>query len=332
MSSFQFECLELHSQTPTEVFGKFVFKPVEKGHGITIGNILRRVILTNLWGLSIVGVRILGTNHEFSAIQGIREDVLEILLNLKEIIFKYQKDPRDKEENNEEKTQSFIGRFKIYGPSIVTASNLQLPPNLKLINPNQYIATVMEGGFFEMEVKLEWGKGYSLANNTGIKNSFDFISVDAIFMPVFRVNYEVEPFFLGHQELGEQLILNIWTNGSISPHQAILEASTSISNWFNEFIKQEIFLSLEKKRDLKNIEPLSKNQKHKKIQKRKKISIDKLNLSTRPYNCLKKANIKFIDDLLTYSRKDLSKIKGVGRKSLQEMIDIFKHKFNVSLK
>jgi DNA-directed RNA polymerase subunit alpha len=311
-------------------------------------------MLTNLPGLSIVGLRILGVNHEFSVLEGVREDVLELLLNLKEIIFK----------SKEEKQESFIGRLKIYGPSIVTASNLKLPTNVKVVNPNQYIATVMEKGFFEMEIKLEWGKGYLLAKNNNIKDSFDFLSVDAIFMPVLKVNYEVEPFFIGHEEIGENLIFNLWTNGSISPQEAIFKASIFIANWFNQFCQEKIFINLKIKKELKEQkqteiswiklikeldkiiklkkkkelkkDKIIKLKKRKKVKKdkiiKKKISIDELKLSTRLYNLLKKVHIQFIEELLNFSTKDLLKMKGIGPKSIQEIVKVFQEKFKIYFK
>ena len=301
MSNFQFECIELNLQTSTEYFGRFVFKPLDVGHGITIGNILRRVLLTNLPGISIVGVRIAGVNHEFSTIPGVREDVLEILLNLKEVIFKSQHHGET------------FGRLKIQGPAIITASCIDLPSTIEIVNPNQYIATISDNSILEMEIKLDWGKGYTLAENRPVEGHLDFLRIDAIFMPVKRVVYHIEK--LGNQE---QLILDLWTNGSITPSDAVSVASKTIINWF------------------KTIENLDKTTSKKEtiIKQRdlKTIPIEELNLSARAYNGLKRAQINLIGELLHYSLNDLREIKNFGQKSVQEVIEALETRYGVFIK
>lgn len=298
MSNFQFECVELNLQTSTEYFGRFVFKPLEVGHGITIGNILRRVLLTNLPGISIVGVRIAGVNHEFSTITGVREDVLEILLNLKELIFKSQA-----------QTETF-GRLRIQGPAIITASCIDLPSTIEIVNPNQYIATIADNSTLEMEIKLDWGKGYTLAENQPVEGPLDFLRIDAIFMPVRRVVYHIEK--LGNQE---QLILDIWTNGSITPSDAVSIASTTIINWFKTIENLDTTTSIKeadvKQRDIKT------------------IPIEELNLSARAYNGLKRAQINLIGELLNYSLNGLREIKNFGQKSVQEVIEALETRYGV---
>lgn len=298
MSNFQFECVELNLQTSTEYFGRFVFKPLEVGHGITIGNILRRVLLTNLPGISIVGVRIAGVNHEFSTITGVREDVLEILLNLKELIFKSQA-----------QTETF-GRLRIQGPAIITASCIDLPSTIEIVNPNQYIATIADNSTLEMEIKLDWGKGYTLAENQPVEGPLDFLRIDAIFMPVRRVVYHIEK--LGNQE---QLILDIWTNGSITPSDAVSIASTTIINWFKTIENLDTTTSI-KKADVKQRDI-------------KTIPIEELNLSARAYNGLKRAQINLIGELLNYSLNGLREIKNFGQKSVQEVIEALETRYGV---
>jgi DNA-directed RNA polymerase subunit alpha len=303
MSNFQFECIELNLQTSTEYFGRFVFKPLDVGHGITIGNTLRRVLLTNLPGISIIGVRIAGVNHEFATIPGVREDVLEILLNLKEVIFKSQ-----------EKGESF-GRLKVQGPAIITASSIDLKSSIEIVNPNQYIATISDNSILEMEVKLDWGKGYTLAENQPVKGPIDFLRIDAIFMPVRKVIYQIETSFsetLGNQE---QLILDIWTNGSITPSDAVSLASKKIISWFKTI--ENLDLQLSKKDNI--------------IQQRdiKTIPIEELNLSARAYNGLKRAQINSIGELLNYSLNDLREIKNFGQKSVQEVLETLENRYGV---
>jgi DNA-directed RNA polymerase subunit alpha len=298
MSNFQFECLELNLQTSTEYFGRFVFKPLDVGHGITIGNILRRVLLTNLPGISIVGVRIAGINHEFSTIPGVREDVLEILLNLKEVIYKSQSEGET------------FGRLKIQGPAIITASCIEFPSTIEVVNPNHYIATISDNSIVEMEIKLDWGKGYTLAESQSLEGPLDFLKVDAIFMPVRKVVYHTEK--LGNQE---QLILDIWTNGSITPSDAIAIASKTIINWF------KILESLDNM--------TSKKETDTKQRDLKIIPLEELNLSARAYNGLKRAQINLIGELLNYSLKDLREIKNFGQKSVQEVLEALETRYGV---
>jgi DNA-directed RNA polymerase subunit alpha len=299
MSNFQFECIELNLQTSTEYFGRFVLKPLDVGHGITIGNILRRVLLTNLPGISIVGVRIAGVNHEFSTIAGVREDVLEILLNLKEVIFKSL---------NQGET---FGRLRVQGPAIITASCIDLPSTLEIVNPNQYLATISDNSILEMEIKLDWGKGYTLAENLVVEDPRDFLRIDAIFMPVRRVVYHIEK--LGNQE---QLVLDIWTNGSITPSDAVSVASKTIINWF---------------KTIENLDktPLKKDKNINKQRDLKTIPIEELNLSARAYNGLKRAQINLIGELLNYSLNDLREIKNFGQKSVQEVIEALETRYGV---
>jgi DNA-directed RNA polymerase subunit alpha len=305
MSNFQCECIELNLQTSSDYFGRFVFKPLGAGDGITIGNIFRRVLLTNLPGMSIVGVRIAGVNHEFSSIPGVREDVLEILLNLKEVILTSTK-----------KVNSF-GRLKIQGPAIVTADCIDLPPDIKIINTSHYIATISDDSILEMEMKLEWGKGYTLAEDQTSDGPIDYIKVDSIFMPIRRVVYTIETSDKEEKVSQEQLVLDVWTNGSITPSEAISFASKIITDWF---------------KGLENLEEKSL-PKETLIQQRdiKRLPIEELKLSARAYNALKRAQINVIGELLKYSLKDLREIKNFGQKSVQEVEEALERSYGVFL-
>lgn len=305
MSNFQFECIELNLQTPTDYFGRFIVKPLDVGDGITIGNILRRVLLGNLPGMKIVGVRIAGVNHEFTTIPGIREDVLEILLNLKEIIFK---------SSMEEGT---IGRLKIQGPAVVTASCITLPSHVEIVNPNHYIATISNNSILEMEMIVEWGKGYLVAENQREEDPLDLLRIDALFMPVKKVIYNVETTFSESMGNQEQLILDLWTNGSMTPLDAISLASKTIIHWF------QTLLHVEGK--------TSKPENLLQQQDLQTIPIEELNLSARAYNALKRAQINFIGELVTFSLKDLREIKNFGQKSVQEVLEALEVDFGVLL-
>jgi DNA-directed RNA polymerase subunit alpha len=311
MPNFYFECVEQKLETPTDSFGRFVFKPLEIGQGFTVGNVLRRVLLTNLRGLSITGVRIGGVNDQFSILPGVREDVLEILLNLKEIVFK-----------GNEKEELGKLRCKIQGPAVITASSFEVIPSaslstIEIINPHQYIATISSESSLEMELQLGWGQGYSLANNASLQNSSNFLQVDAIFMPVKKVASRVQTKFTDNVESHEQLVLDIWTDGSISPHEALCSAAKMIGGWFLFLEKRELS-SLKKKQESQE-KDLSN------------ISIEELHLSTRAFNGLKKVQVHVLGDLLKYSLKDLQQIKSFGQKSVQEVVDALK-KHNKTLK
>ena len=334
-----FDCLELDMQEPTDYSGRFIFQPLNIGDGITIGNILRRVLLSNLPGISIVGVRIAGVNNELTTIPGVREDSLEISLNLKQIICK------SKDQKNT------IGRLKIQGPAIITASDIKLPLNLEIVNPDVYIATLAENYSLEMELMFNWGKGYTLMENKSIISTRDLIKIDAIFMPVLRVGFSIETSFPETSEtLGtyEKLIIDIRTNGSITPLDAISLASQNIIDWFKNI--KDLQMKLEKSNTVKklnlktnsnmkkknldslnNIKPDSLVEIDLSLQKdksneennRKIIPLEKSDLSLRVLKSLRQVNINFIHELLTYSLADLKKIKGLGPKSIEE-IEIMK--------
>lgn len=331
MSKFLFECIELNLQTPTDYFGRFIFKTLPAGHGITLGNLFRRLLLTSLPGISIVGVRIAGINHEFSTVSGVREDVLEILLNLKDLIFKGKC------------AEGSIGRLKVQGPAVITADCLVIPPEISIVNPTQYIATISDNSIFELEVKIEPGTGYLLAE-TRIKEDphpSDFLSMDAIFMPVRKVVYNVESIESDTTKQNEeQVILDLWTNGSITPTKAIFLAAKEMAEWLTpilsiekssikiipkelETINLEITSNIESKDEISTIE--------KEQNKFNSMKIEELNLSARAYNSLKKANILMVGDLINYSLDDLSNIKNFGQKSLHEVLDVLKTQCGISL-
>ena len=305
MAQFEIECIESKNDTVRDHYGKFVLQPLDQGQGITVGNALRRVLLSDLEGSAIVAVRIAGINHEFSTIPGVREDVLEILLNLKEVVLKsYSREPT-------------IGRLRVQGPSIITASNFELPPDVEVIDPSQYIATISNNNILEMEFRIEGGKGYKIVEKFMDDTSVDFLQVDAIFMPVRKVNYFVEEVRYDQSSLKDKLTLEIWTNGSISPQEAIGESSIILTNLFNPL--KTIHFKSEEESFLP--EGTRINQ----------ILIEELQLSVRAYNCLKRAHINSVADLLDYSQEDLLEIKNFGQKSAEEVIDALQKRLGINL-
>nr|YP_009395233.1 RNA polymerase a-subunit [Bryothamnion seaforthii]ARW64001.1 RNA polymerase a-subunit [Bryothamnion seaforthii] len=305
MTHFQIECIESKTKGAREQYGHFVLEPLKKGQGITVGNSLRRTILSDLQGTAIVAVRIAGINHEFSTITGVREDVLEIILNLKEVVLKsHSKEPQ-------------IGRVRIQGPAIITTGLFDLPPEIEVIDPKQYIATVCNNTIFEMEFRIEQGYGYRLVEKGIDDKSIDFLQIDALFMPTKKFNYRVEEKKISSTKIEEKLFLEIWTNGSLSPQEAISQGANILTKLFHP---------------LTNINFTYKNTNNENKEKQiNQILIEELQLSVRAYNCLKRAQIHSISDLLDYSQDELLEIKNFGQKSANEVIEALQSKLNINL-
>lgn len=305
MTHFQIECIESKSEGTSKQYGRFTLDPLKPGQGITIGNSLRRTLLSDIKGTAIIAARIAGVNHEFSTITGVREDVLEILLNLKEIVLKGQTD------------ETQIGRLRVQGPAVVTAGLLDLPPEIEAIDKRQYIATICNNTIFEMEIKIEQGYGYKLVNNYTDEKSIDFLQIDAVFMPVKKFNYTIQEKRINSQLIQEKLILDICTNGSLSPQQAIGEGSKILTNLFHPLTN----IHFKQTQQIKNNKNNTINQ----------VLIEELKLSVRAYNCLKRAQIHSISDLLDYSQEELLEIKNFGQKSAEEVIDALRNRLGINL-
>jgi|TARA_B100000768_G_scaffold178748_1_gene195059 DNA-directed RNA polymerase subunit alpha len=310
MTDLCIKCLKSEITESGSNYGQFLLDSLSPGQGITIGTLLRRILLGNLGGTAITAVRIAGATHEFSTLEGVREDILEILLNLKGIVFK----------NNTQDLK--LGRLKIQGPAVITADCLQLPPGLEIVNPNHYIATISTTNILEMELQFEYGTGYKLAGQRMQEQSVDFLDVDAIFMPVQKVDFKVETPYANKTKNNENLILDIWTNGSISPEEAIFQSSQLIINLFEQLLENKSNTDIE----LEDVEtPSISTETH------MNISIEELQLSVRAYNCLKRAQINSISDLLKYSPEKLQEIKNFGQKSADEVFDALKNKLGITL-
>ncbi|MBW4575648.1 MAG: DNA-directed RNA polymerase subunit alpha [Aphanothece sp. CMT-3BRIN-NPC111] len=306
MAQFQIECVESKTEKNQSQYSKFVLEPLERGQGTTVGNALRRILLSNLEGAAVTAVRIAGVNHEFATIEGVREDVLEIMLNMKEIVLKsYTAQPQ-------------IGRLTVTGPSRVTATQFDLPSEVEIVDPNQYVATLAEGARLEMEFRIEKGKGYRAVDRSREDASaLDFLQIDAVFMPVQKVNYSVEDARLDGSLDRDRLLLEIWTNGSIRPQEALSEAANILVDLFSP-LKD---ISLE---SMKDDYPADDNP-------NSQIPIEELQLSVRAYNCLKRAQINSVADLLDYSQEDLLEIKNFGQKSAEEVIEALQQRLGITL-
>ncbi|MEM6445020.1 MAG: DNA-directed RNA polymerase subunit alpha [Cyanobacteria bacterium J06642_2] len=306
MGLYQTECVESHEEISGVSYGKFVLAPLERGQGTTVGNALRRVLLSNLEGAAVSAVRIAGVNHEFSTIPGVREDVMEILLNMKELVVKSNS------------ADSQMGRMYVQGPGIVTAAQLELPSQLEVIDPDHYIATLAEDATLELEFLVDRGRGYRAVEH-GDRDSvaIDFLQLDSIYMPVRKVNYEVDDMRVGESITRDRLTLEIWTNGSITPQESLSQAAQILVQLFLP-LQDVTFAATDV---VPKAEDDQKNQ----------IPIEELQLSVRAYNCLKRAQVNTVADLLVYSEEDLLEIKNFGQKSAEEVVLALKERLNLTL-
>lgn len=308
MQNFLIKCLKSETFQYGACYSQFVIDFLRPGQGITIGNQLRRVLLSDLGGVAVSEVRIAGVTHEFSTLPGVREDILEILLNLKGVVIK----------SRTEETQ--YGQLKVQGPGVITASLIQLPTNLEIVNPDHYIATISSSNIVEIEFKFEYGTGYRLSTQTLLDTGENYLQLDTIFMPVQKVDFKIENIYDTDNSISEKLILDIWTNGSISPKHALEKAAQLIIDLYALFINNK---DMNKNNEFESeIESIS-------IEPYSNIAIEELQLSVRAYNCLKKANINTVGDLLQYSPEELQKLKNFGRKSADEVFSTLKHKLGI---
>ena len=310
MNNISIKCLKSEKIQSGGFNGQFIINSLQPGQGITIGNQLRRVMLGDLGGVAISAVRIAGVTHEFSTIPGVREDILEILLNLKGIVLK-------------SKTKDVcFGRLKLQGPSVITADLIKLPPNLEIVNPNHYIATLLTSNILEIEFKFEYGTGYKLATQAFVEEDDNYLQLDTVFMPVQKVDFKIENIYDISNNISERLFIDIWTNGSISPNEAIEYSSQIIIDIFTSLVNTKNInqnTQLESKNKLVSIEPYTN------------IAIEELQLSVRAYNCLKRAQINTVGDLLQYSPEKLQELKNFGRKSADEVFLTLKNKLGIIL-
>ncbi|MDD1458329.1 DNA-directed RNA polymerase subunit alpha, partial [Dolichospermum sp. ST_sed7] len=277
----------------------------ERRQATTVGNALRRVLLSNLEGTSVTAVRIAGVSHEFATVPGVREDVLEILMRMKDVILKsYSSQPQ-------------IGRLLVNGPATVTVAHFDLPSEVEVIDPTQYIATIAEGGKLEMEFRIEKGKGYrTVERGREEATSLDFLQIDSVFMPVRKVNYSVEE-TRDDGSLKDRLLLEVWTNGSISPQEALSSAAGILVDLFNP-LKDISLEPSDMGSDLPD-DPTAQ------------IPIEELQLSVRAYNCLKRAQVNSVADLLDYTQEDLLEIKNFGQKSAEEVVEALQRRLGITL-
>ena len=307
MAELNFQYFKSSVEESGKLTGHFLLQSLEAGQGLTIGNALRRVLLSNLEGTAITGIKIPGVAHEFSTIPNVREDVLEIFLNLKQIVLK------------SEKQTPIFGTVSINGPGVITARSIKFDDeDIEIVNPNQYIATFSGNDTLTFDLKVEKGIGYQFAEQANNNDNIDFLAIDAVFMPVLKVNYKINNVYLGYSKTTESLILEVTTNGSVSPEKALSEAAQKLMTWFSCLTSEQ---SLAPQKEME-VEPLAQND---------VILIEELQLPVRAYNCLKRAGINSVDDLVNYSQEEIREIKNFGKKSAQEVFQALKDKFDIVL-
>ena len=284
-------------------YGRFELEPLEKGFGRTIGNALRRVMLSSLPGSAITSVYIDGVSHEFATIDGIYEDVTSIVLALKGIVIK----------NHSEEDQ--VLTLNVDKEGVVTAGDISCPSDIEIINKDHFICTVVKGGKISMEMTVSNGRGYVRAeeNQKLLKNAkLGTIAIDSIYSPIERVNYYEEDARVGQATNFDKLIMEIWTNGSIKPEESIALASRILIEHFN------ILTDLNEIADITGL--MAEKEEDPKV-KALETSIDDMEFSVRAYNCLKRSNINTMQDLVNMKESEIMKIRNLGKKSLKEVID-----------
>ena len=284
-------------------YGKFVCEPLERGYGTTLGNSLRRILLSSLPGAAITSIRIDGVLHEFSTIPGVRDDVTNIVLNLKSLCFKmYSEEPR-------------VLRLDVKGEKEVTAADIITDPDVEILNPDLHIATLNEDGELHMEMIVERGKGYVAAEkNKKPDHVIGVIPIDSIFSPVQRVNYTVQDTRVGNVTDYDKLILEVWTDGSIRPEESVSRAAAILISHFKLFQNMAGIPEEEEEEEVLPPEPEEPD-----ASKVLETTIDDLDLSVRSFNCLKRANINTVADLVSKTEEDMMKVRNLGRKSLEEV-------------
>lgn len=309
---FQFpEIIRFDDETLTNTYGKLIAEPLERGYGTTLGNALRRVLLSSLEGAAVTAVRIPGALHEFSTIKGVKEDVVDIILNIKKLRFKVYSEGVK------------VATIKAKGPKIVTGHDIEGDASFEVLNPDQLIATLDKDSSFEIEMHIKKGRGYVPAEfNKEEDLPLDMIAVDSIFTPIKKVNFIVEKARVGRATDYDKLIMEIWTDGSITPEKAVSRAASIIIEHLNFFLldedeeqpvippqpEPEVSVTQQNENPLFNSNLLK--------------SVDELELSVRSYNCLKNANIKTIADLVQKTEQEMLRTKNFGRKSLNEIKEI----------
>jgi DNA-directed RNA polymerase subunit alpha len=294
--------IEVEGAAPDESYGKFVAEPLERGFGLTLGNALRRVLLSSLQGAAITSISIEGVMHEFATVPGVTEDVTDIVLNLKQVLCRLD----DKEEARL--------RLDVTGPREVKAGDITGDSSVQILNPESHIATLGEGAHLKMDITVKVGRGYVTAERNKEEDApMGTIFIDSIFSPVRKVNHVVTNARVGQRTDYDKLLMEVWTNGSIDPRSAVAQASHILLDQFNLFVGEGLVVEKE--------EPAPEEPKQR-LNENLFRRIEEIELSVRSANCLENADIKYIGELVQKTEAEMLRTKNFGRKSLTEIKEI----------
>ena len=297
MEKPKIECAEFSED---KTYAKFIISPLERGYGTTLGNSLRRILLSSLPGAAVTSVKMDGVMHEFSTIPGVKEDVTEIILNIKNIAPKLYGDGTK------------VGYIEAEGECEVKAGDIRTDADVEILNPDLHIATLNVDAKLYMEINMNKGRGYVSSEKNKIPNMpIGHIPVDSIYTPVRKVNCVIENTRVGTQTDHDKLIIEVWTNGVLKPDEAV--------SWAAKIMKEHLDLFIDLSDEAKNTEIMVEKEENKK-EKVLEMTIEELDLSVRSYNCLKRAGINTVDDLTKKTVEDMMKVRNLGRKSLEEVI------------
>ena len=304
MFDFEKPNIEIAEISEDKRYGKFVVEPLERGYGTTLGNSLRRIMLSSLPGAAVSQVKIDGVLHEFSSIPGVKEDVTEIIMNIKSLAIK----------NNSDTDEPKVAYIEFEGEGVITAADIQADADIEIMNPDQVIATLSGGADskFYMELTITKGRGYVSADKNKREDlPIGVIAVDYIYTPVERVNMSVENTRVGQVTDYDKLTLDVYTNGTLAPDEAVSLAAKVLSEHLNLFIDLS-----ENAKTAEVMVEKEDNEKEKVLE----MNIDELELSVRSYNCLKRAGINTVEELCNRTSEDMMKVRNLGRKSLEEVL------------
>jgi DNA-directed RNA polymerase subunit alpha len=304
MQKFERPAFDIVEYVESNHYGKFEVEPLERGYGTTIGNALRRVLLSSMPGAAVYSVKIEGVYHEFTAIPGVVEDVTNIILNLKDLIMTIDDD------------ETYTLRINAKGPKVLTAGDIECPTGVEVMNKDLMIATLEEGAILEMDLKAKNGRGYVSAEQNkgqhqGSSQGIGTIYTDSIYTPIKRVSYLVEPTRVGQDARYDRLILEVWTNGSLNPQEAVALGAKILSDHL------ELFSAINE--DITDMDSLIKESTHESASKGMVMMIEDLDLSVRSYNCLKRAGIQTVEELTQKSEEEMMRVRNLGKKSLKEV-------------
>ncbi|MGB7595859.1 MAG: DNA-directed RNA polymerase subunit alpha [Erysipelotrichaceae bacterium] len=306
MQKFERANFEVKEYIESDHYGKFVIEPLERGFGTTIGNALRRVLLSSLPGAAVYSIKIDGVYHEFTSIPGVEEDVTTIVLNIKDLIMTVSDD------------DAYTLRISAKGPKIVTAADIECPTNVEILNKDLVIATLEQGGVLDMEMKCRNGRGYVSADANkslyqGSSQGIGTIYTDSIYTPVERISYNVEPTRVGQDLKYDKVIFEIWTDGSITPQTSLALGAKILIDHL------ELFSEISD--NVSDLDSVMKDANGEIVNKGLVMMIEDLDLSVRSYNCLKRAGIQTVEELTQRSEDEMMRVRNLGKKSLKEVKD-----------